>query len=886
MASPPALLSQPWPLTGRHEDLEAVCSAIEEGARACFLVGEAGTGKTRLAHEALRRLADDGWPTASATATESARATPLGALAHLVPATAIDAPQVLFQATREALAVDGDRPLVLHVDDAHHLDGASAVLLVNLAEAGVVRLVLTLRPGAGTPDPLVALRSRDDTTTVALGALDPLAVDTLLHRVLGAPLDGVAAAELLRASGGNPLYLRELVLGAVNDGALRDVVGVWRLDGAFPASEALSERLLDRLAALADGARDALDLVALAEPIGLDLLEQLVDPAILEDLEHRGLLRVEADRRRNQVQLAHPVYGEVLRSGMGRLRRRRLSRLLVDAVSDLGARRVGDAASLVRWQIDAGITPDIDVVLAGARLARHYQDWPTTATLAGAALAAGAGDAAALAVEAHYSLGEFAEGDAIAADALADPDALSEEALVNLHRTRADSLFFGAGDADGAIAALRRLAPDVADPELREMLRFSEAAMLVWSGQVREALELVGDLLTSAPPRVAVQAAMVAEVVAATCGPTGRAIELADEWFPIHVALPDLGGTNSPGFHVVIRTVALANAGRLTEAAELAEAGYGASVADRNLAGQLWFTLELGRIALLRGDAATSQRWFREQIALCRATGWRRPVTLGLSGLAMAAAHLGDADTARAAISERDASELTVIELFATEGVRGTAWAMSVAGDPEGARRVLVEGAEAAEAAGLTLMAALTRIDALRLGAPDQAFPLAEAARTADSRLVDLAARWAAAPNDGSELEAVAEGYETIGAKILAAEVFAAAAQAWRRAGEPRRAAAAEQRADAVARRAEGVATPALTTVDSPIPLTPREREIATLVADGLPTKEVAERLFLSARTVSNHLQNIYAKLGISKRTELAAALGRLGAGPADGGGS
>ena len=53
--------------------------------------------------------------------------------------------------------------------------------------------------------------------------------------------------------------------------------------------------------------------------------------------------------------------------------------------------------------------------------------------------------------------------------------------------------------------------------------------------------------------------------------------------------------------------------------------------------------------------------------------------------------------------------------------------------------------------------------------------------------------------------------------------------------------------------------------------------EIAVLAARGLATKEVAERLFLSARTVSNHLQNVYTKLGIAKRTELATALNRLG---------
>jgi DNA-binding CsgD family transcriptional regulator len=56
--------------------------------------------------------------------------------------------------------------------------------------------------------------------------------------------------------------------------------------------------------------------------------------------------------------------------------------------------------------------------------------------------------------------------------------------------------------------------------------------------------------------------------------------------------------------------------------------------------------------------------------------------------------------------------------------------------------------------------------------------------------------------------------------------------------------------------------------------LTAREREVAALAADRLTSREIAGRLFLSVRTVDNHLQRIYAKLGVRGRTELAAALG------------
>ena len=53
-------------------------------------------------------------------------------------------------------------------------------------------------------------------------------------------------------------------------------------------------------------------------------------------------------------------------------------------------------------------------------------------------------------------------------------------------------------------------------------------------------------------------------------------------------------------------------------------------------------------------------------------------------------------------------------------------------------------------------------------------------------------------------------------------------------------------------------------------PLTPREREIAALAAAGATSKEIAAQLFLSSRTVDNHLQSVYTKLGVSGRQELA----------------
>ena len=64
--------------------------------------------------------------------------------------------------------------------------------------------------------------------------------------------------------------------------------------------------------------------------------------------------------------------------------------------------------------------------------------------------------------------------------------------------------------------------------------------------------------------------------------------------------------------------------------------------------------------------------------------------------------------------------------------------------------------------------------------------------------------------------------------------------------------------------------------LDTQPALTTRERQVAELAADGAKSREIADQLFLSPRTVENHLQRVYAKLGVNGRVELAPALRSL----------
>jgi DNA-binding CsgD family transcriptional regulator len=59
--------------------------------------------------------------------------------------------------------------------------------------------------------------------------------------------------------------------------------------------------------------------------------------------------------------------------------------------------------------------------------------------------------------------------------------------------------------------------------------------------------------------------------------------------------------------------------------------------------------------------------------------------------------------------------------------------------------------------------------------------------------------------------------------------------------------------------------------------LTPTERRVVALVAEGLSNPQIGERLYLSRRTVQTHVGHVFGKLGLSSRTELAAAAARVG---------
>ncbi|WP_253289800.1 helix-turn-helix transcriptional regulator [Verrucosispora sioxanthis] len=152
---------------------------------------------------------------------------------------------------------------------------------------------------------------------------------------------------------------------------------------------------------------------------------------------------------------------------------------------------------------------------------------------------------------------------------------------------------------------------------------------------------------------------------------------------------------------------------------------------------------------------------------------------------------------------------------------------------------------------------------------------LTELSEQVDGELPPLLARHARASADGlpEGLLGAADGFAERGLDLLAAEAVAEAVHLLRQRRSPE-VGHARQRLGALLAGCDMVHTPALQAATPT--LTDREWQVARLAAVGGTSRAIAEQLFLSARTVENHLQRVYTKLGVTSRAELRLALGTI----------
>ncbi|MCU1499134.1 MAG: transcriptional regulator, LuxR family [Acidimicrobiales bacterium] len=867
-------LGTKWPLARRDAEVDAVVRAFGDPARdAVSLYGPTGVGKTRLAETCLALAEGSGRLTARVVASRAAARLPLGALAPILP-TALPAdatPAALFeQAREELLALGGSAGLVLFIDDAHLLDASSALLLSQLLDNGAVFLMATIRDGEVVPDAVATWWRRDRTLRLDLADLDPEGSAEVLTLVLGGVVAADTIRSLHRASGGNPLLLRELVHQALEGGQLADRSGTWRLTGTVQPSRRMFDVLATRLAALSDPARRVVDQLAVCAPVGPAELTGEISHDDLVALERAGLISVVVDGLRHQLVLSHPIYGEALRAELTVLRRRAILLAAAERIRSLGARRREDNRRVATWLLDAGGRPDPELLLQATRFARYANDFAEVERLGSVLWEAGpTAEVAVLLGEAHYQLGHYDEAEAVLAAPV--PADSPEHLLVQRVTQRGQNLQWGLSDWRTALAAVKE-AQATLGPEHADDLVIREAEVWNFAAQPQKALDVV-EQIAPRTPRARAMLAIIRGHSLCRVGRTAEAIEVAIEGFREHSALTEPVALSHPGVHMINQAYSLVEAGRFAEGDEITRFGYDVVVAENIPFAQIWFALMLGKSCSQQGRIEECRRWMREGASTAQVHGFRGPERVALAALAAAEAMLGNVPAATAAIARADT--LHDIELHRFDQALGWAWTAWAEGDPERARRVLVESATVSAEQHNVMSAAWLWHDAARLGAQDVTPHLAALAARSDSPVVTARAEHIRAleADDGPALGAVCGAFEDLGMLLLAAEAASASADAHRRAGQPRPAANWAVQAQALARHCPGVRTPALTSSEGAVPLSAREREIADLAGRGLSSQEIADRLFLSIRTVNNHLGKVYAKLGVNKREELTEAL-------------
>src|SRR5215207_6723810 len=571
-----------WPLCGRDDEIAHLSARLRHG-RGALLAGPSGVGKTSLASGVAAELEPEGWALVRLVASRPAAGIPLGVLAGLLTPSDLpgDSVPALLQARSGLAAIAAGRPAAVVLDDAQWLDEASAVVLHQLVAQGDITVLATLRTGEPAPDPVTALWKDGLVERVDVAPLGDESVRDLLEAVLEGPVETLTATRLWGRCAGNALYLRELVGEAVRLGLLQRREGIWCVDTLPPGSARLAELVGERFGALDEHER--------------------ADRAAVERLEAAGVIAIDTDGEHVVARPAHPLYGDVVRSSLPELGRRRLTRTLADALERRGATGRDDSIRLALWRLDGGGTPAPGLLLAAARHAHFAFDGMTAERLARAAWAADQTfEAAHVLADVLFARGGYVEREALLADLAATAATDEERAVVAV--SRAVGWFWGLADGEAADRVLAEAEAEVTDPGWWSEIRATRATLIGQAGRHRDALELLAGLPDDVVSgRARLQAGLAEAFALPGVGRAEEAVARIDAAMSAGAQLGQQLTLFRAGLLQSAKAMALVALGRLPEAEEAARTGLEAAVATGNRAAEGFFGATLGWVQLHQG---------------------------------------------------------------------------------------------------------------------------------------------------------------------------------------------------------------------------------------------------------------------------------------------
>ncbi|RAV13898.1 LuxR family transcriptional regulator [Mycolicibacterium sp. GF69] len=881
---------------------------------ALLIDGEAGIGKTTLWQATLERARDDGFRVLSArnVSAESvlAYATLADLLADIDPVEFAGLPttqRVAVEQIRRADRADAvrtdrravaaaflsvieglarHRPLLLAIDDVQCVDPSSAHVLSYTARrlSGPVGVLGTMRTdGEQVAHSWLQLRRPDATQRVSLRPLDSRALHAVVTQHIERPLSRSQMAGIYQTSGGNPFYAIELakVADERTDASLPTTLAAVvqaRLDG-------LGSDTMRALLAVAAAAHPTVDLVAGATGSDHDRAVE-----VLEVAEGEDIIVIEGSR----IRFTHPLLATGVYTGASPDERRQMHAEL--------------AAVVVEPELQA----------RHLALAARAGDPQTVAALDRAAQAAqtrGAPMAAAELTELAFALG----------------------AQTVERRMRLAGYYFDAGDPTRARTLLEAVVPDLQPGPLRaEALHMLAVVRFVDDGYGEAVRLLAMALDEDAPdgPPKAVMLTTLAYGLYMTGAPetAWRRVEEAVAYAE-QIGVPGLlsmalgvratiqfflgGGIDEPSMRraleledtetftpIMLRpsvehALMLACVGELDRSYEHMR-DVSRRCVDHGEEGELVFVEFYAALTRIwRADFVEAKRVARDITELARQLGSEFPAMLNLVLQAWLAAYDGAESKARLAAADAiDASRrsgtawhedwaltalgflevslgnyaaaITVLQPLISRLEPKSTEIQAAAFVPD-AVEALVGLDRASEAEGL--VAALER-NGERL---DRAWMLAVAGRC-------RALLYAAGGDlDGAVKSAhrALEHHDRLAMPFERARTQLLLGQLQGHARDPHAAATTRQALTAFERlgarvwadRARAELAALGSVANSPAALTAAELRVAELAAAGLTNRDVAGRLFISAKTVEATLARVYRKLGIRSRAELGRVM-------------
>lgn len=808
----------------------------------------------------------------------------------------------------------GERPLTLVVDDAQWVDEASAAFLAYLArrvdDVSVCLVLATWPLGAASPEDLRSIVVSPRTERIVLNALSSDGVATLLRERL-APDNATAIAPSFAeactsATGGNPFLLHALVDEIIErrlplTEATASGIGSLALSGASRAIRArvarlgnVARRIIEVIATIGDGCRLD-DLAAITGQPPMAVADACVD------LQQRGLARSDGAT----ASCAHQIVRVTVRAEIADLVVTAYRRAAAD-----GLRRNGRSADEVAAQLVHLLdlhNQDIETLDRAADVARRRGAPAVAARYLSRILEAHPDGASRARLLARLGQAEVAAGMPAAEAHLAEAAALltaddeRRAVLVQLARVRR----FGRGARDAVRileaerASLARLDQPIDEHLEHELIAIAYSSVSARAVVRRRPFDVSSADLGNPSPGVAFLAAATGfdlaldgqrhDHAAALAAATDRLAELPRD--PL----------SPPGFGVLMAANTLMWCDRFAVADRL----HGHLVnACRDAGSVIGLCSALGLRALVRwrcGKLADGEADAAESLALASSLAAPPP----LLAAALAAAVLIGLDRSHA-------SALDELErLLATDlDTDGTPYGLALyaRGRLLIARGELDRGVSMLTAAGdfdarwgaVNPAVMAWRSDAARAltlrGDPRRAADLVdEEVRRARAfgapRAIGVALAGAATVASGEErIRLLREALDALmpsGAELEVARTFIELGVALQSAGRKDEAldllrrgldrasalgAFALAATATAALRASG-ARPRRAAISGLQSLTPGELRVARLAAAGATNRGIAQQLFVSEKTVETHLSNVYAKLDVRQRRQLAAAI-------------